>query len=159
MNKENKMRWVSGLLIILAFSGGPVLPTLIAYATATSVSAGIRRGTEHILKTHFDFDPKTASRISYFTQFFTYAYSFRYGYKAGLALFPEQVGMTVSDAFEALDLPSDATKSDIKKAFREQGLIYHPDKLRGMPENEQNMMTEKFRQAEIAKQLLLKKKV
>eukprot|EP00916_Digyalum_oweni_P018085 GHVL01030385.1.p1 GENE.GHVL01030385.1~~GHVL01030385.1.p1 ORF type:complete len:381 (+),score=33.49 GHVL01030385.1:84-1226(+) len=53
--------------------------------------------------------------------------------------------------YDILDIRRDATYSDIKKAFRRQSLIYHPDKFEGDPA----FATERFREINTAYTVLI----
>ncbi|MDR0714712.1 MAG: molecular chaperone DnaJ [Bacteroidales bacterium] len=46
--------------------------------------------------------------------------------------------MTKRDYYEVLDVPKSATKEDIKKAYRQKAIQYHPDKNPGNKEAEEN---------------------
>jgi DnaJ like chaperone protein len=57
-------------------------------------------------------------------------------------LFQEE---TVQTDFSTLGLKNNATKEDIKKAYRKMVLKYHPDKASGQSEKEKKQSAEKFR--------------
>lgn len=49
------------------------------------------------------------------------------------------------DYYKILGVARDATSSQIKKAYREQALIYHPDKSKGTTEEEKVKFDQKFK--------------
>ena len=53
---------------------------------------------------------------------------------------------TVPDFYEVLGVPRDATYEQMKKAYRQAALNTHPDRLAGLPEAEQKMLEERFKQ-------------
>jgi len=59
------------------------------------------------------------------------------------------VNMAKRDYYEVLQVPRDATKEQIKKAYRKKALAHHPDKNPGNKESE-----EKFKEAAEAYEVL-----
>lgn len=158
MSKEGKMKWISGLLMILAISGGPFLPILIAYTAATGISYGAKEWIEMILTSYSVCDESIAERIGAVIQFFAYAAAFNYGYKFGIWAFPEINEMTPRKAESLLGVSSDANEREIKKAFRQHCSRQHPDKHFWAPENEKEKSLEHFYQLRMAMETLTKKK-
>jgi curved DNA-binding protein CbpA len=58
---------------------------------------------------------------------------------------------SIEDPYEVLDIPHNATKKQIKKAFRRLAKRFHPDRNRGNPEAE-----EKFKKVQAAYDILIK---
>lgn len=46
--------------------------------------------------------------------------------------------------FKILDVASDASEEDVKKAYRKMAMRFHPDRLQGLKENEKKAAEEKF---------------
>lgn len=54
------------------------------------------------------------------------------------------VSQTRESAYEILEVPSTATDSEVKKAYRRMAVKYHPDKVSHLGEEHQRMANEKF---------------
>lgn len=52
----------------------------------------------------------------------------------------------MKDYYNILSVSRNATKDDIKKAYRKLAVKYHPDKLQSLSENEKNEAEEKFKE-------------
>lgn len=65
---------------------------------------------------------------------------------------------TPDSEYKILDVSKDASEEDVKKAYRQMAMRFHPDRLQGLGENEKKVAQEKFLKVKKAYETIKMKK-
>ena len=82
-----------------------------------------------------------------------------YDFESIHSMFEQKAGgQSIENYFKILEIDSNATNEQIKKAYRKMAIKYHPDKLQGVSDDIKKLAQEKFLKVKEAYEEIMKNK-